>query len=156
MQLHYLLKGLELAPKTVARLVALVPESAYDLKSDPDRFTFREALCHLADWEPINLDRLRQGVQHPGCTVPGFDEGQFAIDRDYPNQDVPTQVTRFAEGRNEVMQFLGTLTEEDWQKVYFHSERGRQTVFEQAVTILGHDLYHIEQFSEYLSLPEQA
>jgi|GEM_PF-5930933 len=49
MQLLYLFKGLELAPAALERIVALVPESAYDVKRDPARFTIREAAAHLAD-----------------------------------------------------------------------------------------------------------
>ncbi|RYG47256.1 DinB family protein [bacterium] len=150
MQLGYLLKGLELAPATVQRILDRVPDSAFDEKRDPERFTLREAIAHLTDWEPINIDRLRRGVEEPGCTVPGYDEGQRAIDLDYASLDPREQTRLYAERRGESVAYLRTLTEEDWTKVYTHSERGLQTVYEQAVTILGHDMYHVEQFTEYL------
>jgi len=146
----YLFKGLELAPATVERIVSLVPESAYDTKTDPERFTFREAIAHLTDWEPINIDRLHRGVNEPGCTVPGYDEGQRAIDLNYAALDPRDQAKIFAAKRAELVAYLRTLKDEDWDKVYYHSERGRQTVYEQAVTILGHDMYHIEQFTQYI------
>ncbi|AIE85187.1 DinB family protein [Fimbriimonas ginsengisoli] len=150
MQLIYMFKGLELAPAAVQRIVAQVPESAYDSKRDPERFTFREAIAHLADWEPINIDRLRQGVENPGCTVPGYDEGQRAIDLNYAVLDPKQQAEQFAKDRKATLAYLKTLSDEDWAKVYYHSERGRQTVLEQAIAILGHDMYHLEQFTEYL------
>lgn len=150
MQAVYLFKGLELAPAAVARVVELIPETSYDHKLDPKRFSFREALAHLADWERINLDRLKQGVENPGCTVQGFDEGQIAIDHDYASADPTQQARKFIEGRKDLLNYLMTIREKDWDNVYYHSERGRQTVFEQAVTILGHDMYHLEQFSQYL------
>lgn len=152
MQTGYLLQGLALAPLLVERIVATVPADAYDAQTDPARFTFREALCHLADWEAINLDRLQRGVTEPGCTVPGFDEGQLAIERGYSTRDVAEQVRSFAAGRKRVVAYLKTLKDADWEQVFFHSERGRQTVYEQAVTILGHDVYHLEQFSEFANV----
>jgi DinB superfamily len=149
-QLVYLLKGLDLAPVTVQRIVDRVPVEAYDTKTDPERFTFREAVAHFVDWEHINIDRLRQGVENPGCTVQGFDEGQRAIDLNYATWDPVEQTRQFAALRAETVAYLKTLADEDWAKVFFHSERGEQTVLEQAVTILGHDLYHIEQFTQFL------
>ena len=62
MELTYLYKGLKLSPPAVERIIARIPQHAYDTKTDPERFTLREAISHLADWEPINLYRLRQGV----------------------------------------------------------------------------------------------
>jgi hypothetical protein len=150
MQLVYLFKGLELSPAAVERIVSLVPPEAYDTKTDPERFTFREAMGHLADWEAINLDRLRQGLENPGCTVPGFDEGQIAIDRGYGGWDPVEQAKRFAAERAVLVDTLHSLNESEWEKVFHHSERGRQTIYEHAVTILGHDMYHIEHFTQYL------
>lgn len=150
MQLTYLFKGLEEAAEAVVNVVPHVSAEKYDLKLDPTRFSFREAVAHLADWEPINLDRLRKGVTEPGCTVQGFDEGQIAIDRKYAERDPQEQAALYREHRRKLLEFLHSLNEEDWSKVYYHSERGRQTVLEQAITILGHDMYHLSQFSAYL------
>lgn len=150
MQLTYLIKGLAAGPAIVERLVALVPESRYDEKTDPGRFSFREAMAHLAEWDLINLDRLRRGVQEPGCTVQGFDESQKAIDGNYQATDPVEQARLFAERRKDVVAFVKSLTPEDWTKIYYHSERGEQTVHDQAVNILGHDTYHIEHFTQYL------
>lgn len=150
MQLHYLLVGLNLSPVTVERIVARVPEGAYNERRDPDRFTFREAVAHLADWEPINLERIQAGVVSPGSTVMGLDEAQRAVERDYAATDPREQAQLFTARRAATMFYLRTLSDEDCAKINFHSERGRQTVLEQAVSMLGHDVYHLEQFSEYL------
>jgi DinB superfamily len=148
-QLTYLLKGLELAPLAGVRIVALVPSEKYDTKTDPDRFSFREGAAHWADWEAINQDRLRAGVEVPGCTVQGFDEGQFAIDRNYAVRDPREQMVEFVESRKETVAFLQGLTDDDWQKAVIHSERGLLTVLELAVSILGHDMYHVEHLTQF-------
>ena len=150
MQLVYLFKGLECAPSAVERIVARIPTESYDEKRDPERFTLREAVAHLRDWEPINLDRLRRGVEEPGCTVLDIDEGQMAIDGGYAARDPRDEARRFAALRRETVAYLETLKDEDWAKTYVHSVKGHQTVLEQAVAILGHDVYHLDQFAEYL------
>jgi hypothetical protein len=153
-QLVYLFKGLELSPVTVQRVVAQVPESAYDERRDPERFSFREAVAHLTDWEAINLERVQRGVAEPGCTVPGLDEAQRAIDLGYASLDPNDQAKLFGEKRLKTLEYLRTLADMDWEKVFYHSERGRITVLELTVSMLGHDVYHLEQFAEYMGKRE--
>lgn len=150
MQLIYLLKGLELSPALVEPVVRAVSADRYDEKIDPERFSFREAVAHLADWELVNLERIRRTVEEPGCTVPGLDEGQRAIDNDYASSDPIVQAGVFSANRQSTLTYLRSVDDEDWEKVSFHSERGRQTLYELATTILGHDVVHAEQFAQYM------
>ena len=54
---HYLLLDLESAPDVLARLLADMSDPAvYDRTPDPDRFTLREMVAHLADWEAVFLN----------------------------------------------------------------------------------------------------
>lgn len=149
MQLIYLLKGLELTPALVENVVKSVSPDRYDEKIDPERFSFREAVAHLADWETVNLERIRRTVEEPGSTVSGLDEGQRAVDNDYASLDPVSQTAVFAANRKSTLAYLRSVDEEDWEKISFHSERGRQTLYELATSILGHDVVHAEQFSQY-------
>ena len=54
-------------------------------------------------------------------------------------------------GREPIVHFLHTLTDEDWDKILVHSERGPMTVLQYATSIVGHDVYHIEHFTQYLA-----
>ena len=47
----YLLPAIESGPKVVARLIQLIPNYRWDIHGDPNRFTVREVVAHLADWE---------------------------------------------------------------------------------------------------------
>lgn len=150
MQLAYLLKGLALSGNTVVRVVAQVPAEVYDEKTDPDRFSLREAVAHLADWDTINLERLRRGVEDPGCTVMGIDESARAVEGNYQESEPVTQAELFAHRRETLVAYLQTLTPEDWSKTFRHSEKGEQTVYEYAVNTLGHDMVHLEHLTTYL------
>jgi len=149
-QLTYLLKGLELTPAIAERLVPAVPEANYDEKRDPERFSFREVVAHLADWEEINQERFRKTVEEPGCTVFGLDPDERAIEKGYASADPVAEVKRFAERRKETLAYLAARSEEDWAKISIHSERGRQTLYELATSILGHDVGHLDQISQYM------
>src|SRR6476659_8062259 len=93
----YLLSVLDLTPKTLERLISQVPAKRYDELTDPNRFTLREAVAHLADWEPIFLQRIQAGVDKPGAEVFGMDESQRAIDKNYGNWDLKESCRIFAE-----------------------------------------------------------
>jgi len=56
---HYLLLDLDSAPDVLARMLQGVTDPAvFDARPDPARFTLREMVAHLADWEAVFLRRL--------------------------------------------------------------------------------------------------
>ena len=145
----YLFPGLEYGPRIVARLVQQLPPGRYDETTNPERFTLREAVAHLADWEPILRSRIEKAVQNPGSPVEGIDEGIRADELDYKTWDVKRQLEVFAEERANTIAYLRSLVPDDWHKTIVHDEKGRQTVSDQANQLLGHDLYHIDHLTEY-------
>jgi hypothetical protein len=146
----YLLPGLEYGPRIILRLLDQLPPDCLDRPLDPERFTAREVVAHLADWEPIMRERVRIAVTSPGVVIPAYDEGQMALDHAYAGSDPVEQAELFARERRLTVEFLRTLSAEDWPKEVQHPERGPQSAADLANMLLGHDLYHIEQLSAYL------
>lgn len=142
--------GLRLAPSSIRNVIAKVDPDRYDEAIDPDRFTLREALAHLADWEPILRDRVVSAVNAPGTVIYGQDEEQMAIDHRYTEWPVEETLRKLEEERARTLAFCETVTEEQWQNVATHNERGPMTALSYAWTIVGHDHYHLEQFTRYL------
>lgn len=145
----YLFPGLEFGPRIVERLVAQIPPARYDEKTNPERFTLREAIAHLADWEPILRDRIKQAIAEPDSLVKGIDEGERADELGYGTWDVQEQLKVFKAERDVTIAYLRTLSAEDWHKAITHNEKGRQTASDQANQLLGHDLYHIDHLTEF-------
>ena len=146
----YLFTGLQLSPPIFGRLIEAIPRNRLDEARVPDRFTPREVIAHLAEWEPIMRDRVRAAVVTPGSTVAVYDEDQMALDSRYSESDPGVQLRIFTEERQKTIEYFRGLTQEDLTGHAFHPERGRQTAEDFANTFLGHDLYHIEQLTEYL------
>jgi DinB family protein len=147
---YYVMTGLEKSPIVIERLLLSIPATEYGKQTDPDRFNIREAIAHLADWEPFWLERFTLCREHPGSTIKVYDEGQIAIDHKYNESDPRQEVKRFAEGRKALSTYLSTFTEEDWAKELNHPERGLLSLGEFSSMIIGHDLYHIEHLTQYL------
>jgi hypothetical protein len=110
-----------------------------------DRFTPREVIAHLADWEPIMLGRMQTALASPGASIEAFDEAQMAVDNVYLNLDPREQLHLFVQRRADTARWLRALPPDVWSQAVLHPERGLQTIEDQANLLLGHDLYHIEQ-----------
>jgi hypothetical protein len=146
----YLLITFNLGPPTVERIFRNIDAADWDRALAPDRFTPREVLAHLADWEPIMLDRMKLAVNSPGATLQAYDEVKMAEEHGYRSSDPPEQLALWKERRAVTAAWVKAVRPEDWQKAAHHPERGRQSVEDLANLIVCHDLYHIEQLSASL------
>ena len=146
----YLLLDLQSAPDVLARLLASVTDPAvYDRRPDPERFTLREMVAHLADWDGVFLTRLTDTLNQDNAVLQGLDEGQVALDNDYAHADPAECLARHRAGRDRIAALLRGLSAEDWARVGNHTEVGPITVEAQAVLIAVHDGYHRQQLLEW-------
>lgn len=143
----YLLSALEHSPAIVRRVWSCIPGAQWDTAVEEGRFTPREVIAHLADWEPIMRDRIRQAVEQPGSTLQVFDEVEMAQINDYAHTDPDAQGQLWARERALTARFVSGLAAEDWSKSALHPERGVLCAEDLANLILGHDLYHIAQLT---------
>ena len=137
-------------PSILIHLVDAIRPDRYDDALEPERFTLRESIAHLADWEVIWLDRIALAVEYPGSQVEGEDETKRSIDHHYSTKDIHQELEVFDNRRRDTVAFLLGLAEDDWDKSIVHSQNGEMTVTELVRYIIGHDLYHINQVSCYL------
>ena len=147
---NYILKTLHFGPLVLERVVKQIPANRLDERPDPERFTIREAVAHLADWEPILRGRMRQLIDRPGSILEPYDEGQMALDNRYFEKDVTESMERLKRERTETIRMLREITPEEWQSAGTHAESGPMTVQGIAAMVQGHDLYHLEQATLYL------
>jgi hypothetical protein len=146
----YLYIGMEATPRALERLMRAIPEARWDEEALAGRFTPREVIAHLAEWEPIMRDRVRSAVDEPGSTVRAFDEGRLALEGRYSESEPFERLTAFSEERRETLAYLKSLGGSVLQRSAIHPERGIQTAEDFANTFLGHDLYHLEQLTFWL------
>jgi hypothetical protein len=151
----YLLNTLEIGPVVVRRLLDQVPGNRLDEALVKGRFTAREVIAHLADWEPIMRGRILTTATSPGATIEVFDEGEMAIRNKYASTDPWEQCDLFQRERHATAAFVRSLEPDDWQQITHHPERGPLSAEDLTNLLLGHDLYHIDQLSAYLPDKQQ-
>ncbi len=142
----YLVRALEMTPRLAEREIRAA-DGAYDARPDPQRFSMREVIAHLADWEPIMLTRIKVGVDTPGGDIQAFDEGQMAIDHDYASSNPIERMGAWKQSRLATIDFIRGLAEEDFGKKVVHPERGDMSVGDIAHMLVSHDIYHLEQLA---------
>jgi hypothetical protein len=146
---RYILSGLRVAPQVYAKLLEGITEEEADRRPDPERFTIREAIAHMADWDEIFLKRGERIREEEFPLLPGYDEGQLAIERNYAAMPVAESLARFVVSRAALVAFFDRLTPTDWERQGNRDEIGPINLTDLSVMALGHDGYHAEQFIRY-------
>jgi uncharacterized damage-inducible protein DinB len=146
---NYLLNAIASGPSIASALLLGISQEEMDFRPDPDRFNLREVVAHLADWEPIWLERMTRIVNEENPILPNMDEGQMAIDRNYAESDLSIQLDRFQAGRVKVHEFLTQRTEEDWSREALRPEIGVVSLEFIACLLPVHDTYHFKQIIDY-------
>ncbi|HVL39670.1 MAG TPA: DinB family protein [Fimbriimonadaceae bacterium] len=144
---RYLLSALAGAPEVLSALLKTVPASALDHRSDPDRFTPREVLAHLADWEDVYRERIEKMLAEDRPVLPNYDEGAWAVERSYGSRDPGRSLAEFQSKRLALVQRLDQLDDEAWQRRGVRPEIGELTVEALVFLIVTHDAYHQRQLA---------
>lgn len=146
----YLTNVLPHSPEILNRLISTIDSSKLDIPTYPGRFSIREVVAHLAEWEPILLERMKKALHESGSEVQGLDEGEMAVAGRYSETDIEERLNAFKESRSRTVAFLNGVKPDEWERFVVHTERGKQTLYDQANLLLGHDIYHLEQVSAVL------
>ncbi|MCU0315612.1 MAG: DinB family protein [Fimbriimonadaceae bacterium] len=146
----YLFPGLLKGGTLIRRSFRRVPREDWDRPLELFRFSPREIMAHLADWESVARCRMKQAIERPGSEVTAWDEGKAAIDGDYHERDPFHELERFQQERAQTAAFLKGLDEDELQQTIHHPEYGIQSIADMVAFQLGHDLYHIDQLDSYI------
>lgn len=149
MQTPYLLEGLASGPSAVETLVGRIDAQHYDTVVSPDRFTVREIVAHLADWEAIWRERAEHGQAQTEGSVQAMDEGERAAAQNYATWDVAESLAIYRQRRTDFVERVRQMTSEEMDRAYQHPQYGPVTVWVHCVMLAGHDLYHIQQLLDY-------
>lgn len=141
----YLIYALQCTPGLLRREFERLNREVWDTPTASGRFTPREVVAHLLDWEPILRERIKAAVETPGATLQVWDEGLRAIEQQYKTWDPTESLDRWMEERKRTVEFVHSVPAEAWGNAVVHPERGVMTAADLANMLPCHDVYHIEQ-----------
>jgi hypothetical protein len=150
---RYVFNTLAGTPEVLDALVrGIGPEDpVWDARPEADRFTLREIIAHLADWNPIFLGRMKRTCEEAEPVLESIDEGALAVGHDYAHADPRECLARFRQGRATLVEFLRSLSEDALARIAHRPTIGAVTVETQAVFASGHDGYHLQQVAQWLA-----
>lgn len=147
----YIISSLEMAPRVMSLLLEGHAENdpIWDFRPNPNRFSLREMIAHVADWNDIYRERIEMTRDQQNPALPNRDEGKIAEERDYAHSNPVENVRRFIRTRATLVGIIRDLSESDWRRPAFRENVGPLDMGEQIASIAGHDGYHINQVLDY-------
>jgi len=133
----------------LGRIVGAIPAERHGEALGENRFTLVEMVAHIADSENVYFERLRGAVERDVPTFDRVDVIARAREGRFTERDIRQELNAFAKRSRATVSFLEALGPEAWARE-FVSGIGRTSVERYVAFVSGHDLYHLDQASEYL------
>lgn len=115
-----------------------------------DGWTALQTLCHLRDFEAVFLLRVRLMVLHDNPDLPFPNPDQLAAEKSYHTQDLWTVYEEWVKNRQDLLKYLESLEEGDWERPGVHPIRGYFTPHNQLFLVPYHDTLHLDQITRTL------
>jgi uncharacterized damage-inducible protein DinB len=150
------MESLEGMPIVCGVLISmLAPDDPRWDRPHPDRFTLREVLAHLADYDVRFNDYLNKALAATAtapASVPSVTPDEVAVGRGYDHSDPEERLTALRASRSAMVATFRALADADWTAHAMTSSRhGTLNIDELATLFVAHDGYHVRQIAEYVS-----
>ena len=157
-----LLESLRRTPKILSEFVKVIPEDKMDLRRGEGFWTIAEHVSHLAQVQPMLLERFQRFMNedHPEFVpyIPGNSKGGSVLP---PRSDTNAALEQFAHYRNKELELLEGANDITWQKFATHPEYEHYSLYILARHILMHDYWHMYRMETlwlmrdaYLTMPK--
>ena len=137
----------ESATQFFLNLARGVTKDQLDIKN-PEGWSARQIIHHLADSEAQSYARLRRLVAEPeGSIIQGYDENLWAVapQLGYESAPVENSIAIFAAVRAGSLDIIKRLNESDLEKAGVHSESGHYTIARWLTGYTNHPNDHGDQ-----------
>lgn len=135
-------------PAIFEALVGNLPDAKLDSKEREGEWTVRQIVHHVADSHMNAWSRMKLPLTEPHPTIKPYDQEKWAEQPDYA---LPVAISlQIITGLHQRMvALLESLAPDDWKKLLYHPEAGRDmTVEEVANTYANHGYEHIGQINK--------
>ncbi len=139
-------------PSALAAMIERAPHGIASTPEAPGKWSMTEVIQHLADSETVWAYRLRKVLAEDQPILSGYDQDLWARRFRYADVPMVEALALFTSCRLANLRLLHQLSEEDFQRVGVHSERGPETVQHMIALYAGHDLVHLRQIDRILRL----
>jgi uncharacterized damage-inducible protein DinB len=124
-------------------LDARLTPAAWDRPLGPGKWTIRQVLVHVAQWEMIFGLRIRFAVASADYVIQPFEQDPLMSEAGVV--DGPTALAAFQAVRKMTLDFAASLTQAQRRQRTVHADRGDIDVEDVLTTLAGHAVHHLRQ-----------
>ena len=144
MTLDQLLQQYEQGAELLRTAVSKARDDQFGINPIPGKWSIRQVICHLADFEPIYADRMKRVLVEENPTMFGGDPDVFAEGLHYENRNVYEELDLISVTRKQMARILRQTDVEDFQRTGVHSESGPLTLETLLERITQHIPHHVK------------
>ena len=134
-------------PKQLHEAIAGMTKDELNAAPIPGKWSTRQVICHIADFEPVYADRMKRAIAEDHPTIFGGDPDLFADRLAYDARHIEEELQLIEAVRVHMARILRTLEPAAFQRTVNHSEAGTLTL-EQLLTGITNHLPHHVKFIE--------
>lgn len=139
----FLIESLSNSPIVLKNLVESIPESRLKAQRIPGKWTIHENACHLAQAEPMLLDRFKAFQKTVTPQFKSFVPGKTVSSDDLILRDLGTEMKRFADLRAKTVALLNEFNPGLWSRSAIHEEYSDYNPYILLRHIAMHDYHHM-------------
>ena len=143
-----LIRGYCAGPLMLRAAVAGMTAEQFDARPIPGKWSTRQVICHIADFEPVYVDRMKRVIAENEPTLLSGDPDLFAARLAYDQRDVAVELDFIEAARKHMGPILRSLRPEDFLRKGNHSESGPITLEKLLINITHHIPHHVELIDE--------
>ena len=133
---------------------ARLSDASWPRPWEPGKWSLREIMIHVAQWEMILGYRLACGVCTPGFSIQPADQDALMVRT--AGIDGPTACAAFDGARRMNIGLIRSLSAAERGVIVTHPEYGAITVNDVIVQMTGHGIHHLKQIQSALARLGQA
>ena len=136
-----LIDALASAPTDVARMLRPLTADEATISID-NSWSIAQVVCHMAQIEPLTLARFERIVSQDNPREPFIHPDHAAW---LPTVSANEWLLRFTEARAKAVNFLSTLTHQQWLRQCAHETLGVAKLHQMVRLLIAHDSEHLAQ-----------
>lgn len=145
-----------LGPEILWRTVGCMPAWQLDAHPPSGRWTPRQIVMHLADFDLIYADHMKRAIADDRPMLFDVDPDRFAARLAYEVRDVDEDIWLIKAVRQHMAPILRSIDADDFDRVGVHSAFGPMTVGDLLQRVTDHIPHHVAVIEEHRQSMEGA
>jgi uncharacterized damage-inducible protein DinB len=135
-------------PAQLRQAIAGMTPAQIDAAPIPGKWSTRQIICHISDFEPVYADRMKRVIAEDNPTLPNGDENLFAARLAYDERDIEEELQLIEAVRRHVARILRAQPAEAYQRAGVHTQDGSITLEKLVSRITNHIPHHAQFIAE--------